>query len=101
MSRNLENEYREMMHQDLPDLWARIEAALPEKVSAVEESFTIDEPETITTDYVNNANKTNNANNINDNFTKNIKTAYNTELILLFFFSFIHEQSFLSKITSK
>ena len=42
MSRNLENEYREMMHQDLPDLWARIEAALPEKVSAAEESFTID-----------------------------------------------------------
>lgn len=42
MSRNLENEYREMMHQDLPDLWARIEAALPEKVSATEESFIID-----------------------------------------------------------
>lgn len=31
MSKNLENEYRQHMNTEIPDLWARIESALPEK----------------------------------------------------------------------
>ena len=29
--KNLENEYKSMIHSEIPDLWSRIEAALPEK----------------------------------------------------------------------
>lgn len=31
MSKNLETEYKNLINTDIPDLWARIEAALPEK----------------------------------------------------------------------
>lgn len=34
MSKNLEAEYKKMLADDLPDLWARIESALPDNVSA-------------------------------------------------------------------
>ena len=75
MSRNLENEYREMMHQDLPDLWARIEAALPEKVSAAEESFTIDNTVSSTENIETKENKVTENNVIVNDVTGNETTA--------------------------
>lgn len=38
MSKNLEEEYKSMIAQDIPDIWDRIENALPEKVSVQKEN---------------------------------------------------------------
>lgn len=38
MSKNLETEYKELLHSELPDLWARIEAGISEEVSTSNES---------------------------------------------------------------
>lgn len=39
MSKNLENEYKDLMNKEIPDLWARIESSLPEKNNKVSEKI--------------------------------------------------------------